>query len=228
MNQNLTGAGSRTQRGGSVPRVYSQFDVVGFRRNRDPAGALSNMFAMPAALAGIAAPSSEALYQALRFPELPDHQAAILAAPNAFLAKQAAYQRIGEQRTDWSAGRQVRVNCMRLALRAKLAHQENRPRLLAILAASRGRPIVEISVKDGVWGAIPDGHGKLIGLNMLGRLWMEIRERLAEDPLFPQHCDLAEIPDLYLLGRKIPYPYDFPTIAPVAVPGDCSHMNPFR
>lgn len=201
-------------------RVYDPAAIAGFLHNSDWAGPLSNMFPLPARVGDVEFDSAEALYQALRFPDLPAHQEAIRAAPDAFTAKRVAYQRIDAQRRDWKtpiAGHpHVSAGAMRLALRAKLAHPAGRAQLLALLAETGDRPLVEISPDDGIWGAIPQADGTLVGSNFVGRIWMEIRRHLAQDPDYPAGCTLAKIPDLLLFGQEVPYPYEFglPTPAP--------------
>ena len=52
----------------------------------------------------------------------------------------------------------------------------------AVLAATRGRPFVEVSTRDPWWGARPvaDRYG---GRNVLWRLWMELCQQLRDgDP----------------------------------------------
>jgi ribonuclease HI len=60
-------------------------------------------------------------------------------------------------------------------------------------------PIVELSYKDGFWGARPDS-GVLAGVNMLGRLWMALRElyrsgQLPDSPLEAKKPEEAPKPE---------------------------------
>ena len=48
---------------------------------------------------------------------------------------------------------------------------------LLLLAATGERPIVEVSTRDPWWGARPVAH-RYEGNNVLGRLWMELRQQL--------------------------------------------------
>lgn len=76
-------------------RTYDPKRVAAFLRVRDPFGAFSNMaIGSPMTLHGTAVPSSEALYQALRFPHPPDFQREILDQPAPILSKRHAYARI--------------------------------------------------------------------------------------------------------------------------------------
>src|SRR5262245_56196010 len=90
--------------------------VVVFKVNED-CGELSNMSnAFPLVVGGVRLGSSEALYQAMRFPHRPDWQQEILDAPHAMQAKMAA-KKEGRRRTgsrpDWE---QVQQEVMRWVL----------------------------------------------------------------------------------------------------------------
>jgi len=83
-----------------------------------PVGVLSNMSnKFPLTIGGVRVRSTEALYQALRFPHQPDWQQEILDAPHAMRAKMAAKKsrrRKLHSRTDWEA---IQVDVMRWCLR---------------------------------------------------------------------------------------------------------------
>lgn len=175
-------------------RTYRTDEACGFRFTRGEWAELSNFYPLPAPIP--AGPwlfnSSEALYQAAKFPAAPDVQAHIAAAPS---AREAAA--IGRDRTlpvdpAWS---EHRVNAMRWVLRRKI---ETLPELIGpVLDRTGDRAIVEISTRDPYWGAapttLPEGavwHGG----NVLGRLWMELRQhRRDDDPLLPADAWLARI-----------------------------------
>jgi type I restriction enzyme S subunit len=77
------------------------------------------------------------------------------------------------------------------------------------------RPIVEESRKDDFWGAkVVDNGDTLVGINVLGRLLMELREQVKQ-----QGCDAAldvappDIPQFLLLGRPIEVSLNSPTQA---------------
>ena len=73
-----------------------------------------------------------------------------------------------------------RVNAMRWVLRMK--REANAAAIDAALAATGERPIVEVSTRDPWWGARPAGDSYR-GANVLGRLWMELRQQLRDgDP----------------------------------------------
>ena len=78
---------------------------------------------------------------------------------------------------DWMA---QRVNAMRWVLRMK--REANAAGIDAALAATGERAIVEVSTRDPWWGAKPAGDSYR-GANVLGRLWMELRQQLSDgDP----------------------------------------------
>ena len=121
--------------------------------------------------------SSEALYQACRYPHQPKWQREIMDAPHAMRAKMAAKKegRRDETRPDWDA---VRVEIMRWCLQVKL--DQHFGEFYNLLRKSGDRAIVERSKRDRFWGAVLEKDGVLRGANRLGRLLMEIRDETVE------------------------------------------------
>ena len=66
---------------------------------------------------------------------------------------------------------------MRWVLRLK--REANQAEIDAVLAATGDRPIVEVSTRDPWWGAQPVAD-RYEGRNVLGRLWMELRQQLRD------------------------------------------------
>ena len=66
---------------------------------------------------------------------------------------------------------------MRWLLRKK--REANRVAIDAVLAETGDRPIVEVSTRDRWWGARPVAE-RYAGRNVLGRLWMELRQQLRD------------------------------------------------
>src|SRR3546814_19551993 len=95
--------------------------------------------------------SSEAQYQAMRYPAHPDVQEMIRAAPNAYAAKLVAYEHLDKTRADW---KDVNVQEMAYVVKRKLQSDG----FVAAMAATAGKPNFEISIRDAFWGAKP--HGK--------------------------------------------------------------------
>ena len=164
---------------------------------------LSNGF--PLTVAGIDLKSSEALYQACKYPHKAEWQREILDARHAMEAKMKARKdgRPKECRPDWEA---VKVQVMHWVLRVKLAQH---PRRIAALVRWSGTgPLVEQSRKDRFWGAVEESDGVFRGENMLGQLWTEFREDVrarftAGNEASLLKVDPPEVPDFKLLGTEI-------------------------
>jgi ribA/ribD-fused uncharacterized protein len=160
-------------------RTYRRAEVIIVHKTKDAFGGLSNMApGYPLKVNDVRILTAEALYQACRFPHLPDVQRKIIEQHSPMTAKMKSKSHRGDSRADWD---RVRFKVMRWCLRVKLAqHYEEFGRLLL---ATKQRSIVEFSRKDDYWGAkLADASGDtLIGQNVLGRLLMELRERLKGD-----------------------------------------------
>jgi ribA/ribD-fused uncharacterized protein len=120
-----------------------------FNESAQALGRLSNMApGFPLKVNGVLIRTSEALYQACRFPHLPKVQRLIIDEGSPMTAKMKSKSYRSQSRPDWDA---VRVRIMRWCLRVKLAqHWETFSRLLL---ATGDQPIVEDSRKDDFWGA---------------------------------------------------------------------------
>jgi type I restriction enzyme S subunit len=182
-----------------VVRSYLAGSAAVFCRTQGPFGALSNMArGFPISIGGLEIPSAEALYQALRFPHRADIQQLVLQAKNAWLAKQVARTHAVESRGDWNS---IRVRVMRWCLRLKTGHAPQR--FGAVLLSTGDRPIVELSDKDTFWGAARAGQ-RLVGVNALGRLLMEVREELRlRGPCAFQTVAAPSVSGLVLLGANV-------------------------
>lgn len=181
-------------------RAYEPASSVVFHKTGEKWGALSNMAPrFPLVVAGEEWLSSEALYQACRFPHLPDVQRLIREQNSPMLSKMKSKPYRSESRRDWEA---VRVKIMRWVLRVKLA--QNFDRFSNILDETGEFDIVEQSHRDRYWGAVPGEDGILRGENVLGRLLMELRIEL-------RHRDREEllvavapdVKDLVVLGQPV-------------------------
>ena len=160
----------------SQARNYDPFGAVTFRKTRERYGGLSNMATgFPLVVNGIHIPTSEALYQACRYPDRPDLQCLIIEQRSPMTAKMKAKRFISETRHDWDS---TRVTIMRWCLRVKLA--QNWDSFGSLLLSTANSPIVEDSRKDEFWGAKRVDDGNLRGINAMGRLLMELREELKQ------------------------------------------------
>lgn len=181
-------------------RSYLRREAVVFHKTKERWGELSNMASgFPLIVVGSVWPSSEALYQACRFPDLPDVQLLIAEQTSAMAAKMRSKPHRSATREDWP---RIRVRIMRWVLRVKLAQHMNA--FGNVLLATGDSSIVERSSKDRYWGAIESDDGTLEGENVLGRLLMELREELRTR----SHDELSivtppQIDHFLLLGRPV-------------------------
>jgi ribA/ribD-fused uncharacterized protein len=180
--------------------------VVIYKVSEEYGGLLNMSNDFPLQVNGLRVGSSEALYQASRFPHRPDWQKEILDAPHAMQAKMKAKKegrRKEHSRPDWE---QVQEAVMRWCLHVKLAHHLQR--FGDLLRWSSPRPIVERSRKDRFWGAVLEKDGVLRGENRLGLLLMKLREELLACRAAGQESRLLcveppQISDFLLLGQAI-------------------------
>ena len=182
-------------------RKYNRIDVVVFRKTHEAYGGLSNMAAgFPIILNGEKILSSEALYQSCRFPHKPDIQKMIIAQKSPMTAKMWSKSFLQETRKDWPL---IRVKVMRWCIQMKLA--QNFALFGRLLLSTEEKPIVEESIRDEFWGAKPFGNGTLVGMNVLGRLLMELRQQCKE--LLRKQSDFIvkppEISSFLFIGEKI-------------------------
>ncbi len=160
-------------------RIYRRDEACGFRFTREAWGEFSNFapLAAPIVAGPWTFPTSEHLYQAAKFSAAPEVQRRIAGAPT---AREAAGIGRGTgigMDPCWNA---QRVNAMRWVLRMK--REANPAAIDHALARTGERAIVEVSTRDPWWGAKPAGDSYR-GANVLGRLWMELRQQLrAGDP----------------------------------------------
>jgi ribA/ribD-fused uncharacterized protein len=181
-------------------RTYIKKEVIFFRTTTGEFGPLSNMAPdFPIFVMGIRIATAEALYQACRFPDAPDVQRVIVDQMSPMTAKMKSKKYRERTRKDWD---EVRVSVMRWCLRLKLS--QNWTRFGNVLEKTGQKPIVEESTKDSFWGGKPGHDGVLIGMNVLGRLLMELRDQYrdiqagrAESLKFPT------IPHFLFLGEPL-------------------------
>lgn len=181
-------------------RAYDRRSCVVFCKTNERFGGLSNMAGgYPLCVNGVRILTSEALYQACRFPLMPEVQRTIIEQRSPMTAKMKSKPHRRWSREDWD---NVRVSVMRWCLRVKLA--QNWDSFSALLASTGERLIVEESRRDAFWGAKPVGEHMLIGTDVLGRLLMEVRrDYLATGKGRLCVVEPLAIKDFLLYGRPI-------------------------
>jgi N-glycosidase YbiA len=144
-------------------------EVVEFYSVGDEYGDFSNFAGYPVVIRKKRWPTTEHYFQAQKFKDKKD-QEAIRRANSPMLAARMGRDRKRKLRRDWES---AKVNVMREAVLAKFTQYED---LRELLLSTGDAKIVEHTEKDGHWGDGGDGRGK----NMLGRVLMDVRERLRE------------------------------------------------
>lgn len=183
------------------PRQYVAEESAVFFKTKEKYGGLSNMASgFPLYVNGCQIKTSEALYQACRFPRNPEIQQMIISERSPMTAKMKSKPYRDLTRSDWI---HVRIKIMRWALRVKLC--QNWESFSLALLETGDRPIVEKKVrKIDFWGATEKDDGTLHGKNVLGRLLMELRDqaKLEGRDKF-KIVEPLSIPDFLLFGKPI-------------------------
>lgn len=143
---------------------------------RDEYGAFSNMSAHSIVLDGVTWPRAEQLFQALRFTPSHELRSILLAETNPMRAKMTVKARLDEAVVAPRSAQDVANMRMTIALK-----QAQHDAVTALLRKSAHRPIIEdVSRRPSesglFWGARYLGDDRWEGLNVLGTLWMELRE----------------------------------------------------
>jgi ribA/ribD-fused uncharacterized protein len=175
--------------------IYKKEDVCFFNKVREQWGGLSNMTNEYAVnVNGTLIKNTEALYQAARFPDYPEIQMEIIRGHSGMSSKMTSKKyRKTHTRADWD---EVAVDIMMYCLQLKL-YQNYMP-IRNILIETGNKDIVEKSHKDQMWGAV-EKDGLLIGNNILGKLWMNIRPEMDKYYTKPHH----DIPNFVFLGKFV-------------------------
>lgn len=180
-------------------RTYNKKEVITFSKTTGEFGGLSNMasgYSLFVNETNIA--NTEILYQTCRFPLFPKIQEEIISQANPMEAKEISRKYIQYSRQDWDV---VKFDVMRWCLQIKLL--QNFRKFSNLLLSTDDTPIVEFSMKDNVWGAIPVSKDLLKGKNALGRLLMEIRESYAKKMIEMDSVNPLNIPAFLLFDQPI-------------------------
>lgn len=148
---------------------------IGFNRNKDEYGWMSNMSPYHILFNPYTYRTSEALFQALRFSDN-EIQALIRAEKSPMDAKKVAKSRTSEMTVEMLSEKDV--HNMEMCLRLKLRQH---PELIDKLVATGDAIIFEdVTTRGDVgsnlfWGAMLV-EDELVGQNVLGKLWMKLRD----------------------------------------------------
>jgi len=178
-------------------RRYNKISSIVFRKTSEPFGGLSNMApGYPIFWNIIIVKSSEALYQALKFPDHIDIQRSILMQHSPMVAKWISRKNNIYARRDWEL---IKFRVMRLCIELKLIN--NWIEFGELLDSTGSRDIVEYTPERKVWGACDKGW-YYEGPNALGRLLMALREDfIIQQP--PHNVHVPSIPDLSIMGIDV-------------------------
>lgn len=176
-------------------RIYYKKEAITFKSTKGKYGELSNMAPnFPIIINGLSINNVELLYQALRYPHLPNVQEKILNHKSPISAKKFAREYIEQTRIDWNKNR---FKIMKFCIQLKYYY--NKESFGEILLNTKNRPIVEFTYEDKVWGATDEGE-YYEGTNALGRLLMELRENVRNNQF---SLEIPEIENFKLLDQEI-------------------------
>jgi ribA/ribD-fused uncharacterized protein len=180
--------------------TYSRAGSAVFNRTKEKWGEFSNMCAgFPLRVNGVDIRTSEALYQAMRFPDHPEVQQQIFDEPSPKGAKMKSKRHRKELgRQDWD---EIQMAVMWWCQTVKLA--QNFDNFGGVLFITGNKPIVEESANDMFWGAKDQGNGTLKGANVLGKLLMELRSRYLADRASLKVVEPPGIANFQLMGQDI-------------------------
>lgn len=178
-------------------RCYDKDKSIVFCKTRDPFGEFSNMCSdFELQINGTTFQSSEVLYQALKFGNRPDIQQLVIDTKNSMMSKKVSREYNDFVDEDWST---KRVLVMKFCIWVKT--MQHLDKMKEIFNESHGKSIVEFSSKDLFWGAnLVPGTQTYKGTNALGRLLMELREKMR--PVKEVHFVLTNI-EMKLLGKDL-------------------------
>ena len=152
--------------------IYDPLKCAVFFKTREKYGELSNMRnGLPLEWEDRVIYSSEALYQAHKFYPESGPFKEVISQKNSMISKMMAKEYRFEMRNDWA---EIKLDVMNYCLRLK--YYQHRELLDLVLDETLDLPIVEKSRKDRLWGAVNNYDGRLEGENILGNLWMIIRD----------------------------------------------------
>ena len=178
-------------------KKYNIKDCIVFQSPDDEFGVFSNNAeGFPLEINGIKTWGVETLYQAMKFPKYPEIQKIAIETSNPLtIEKQMKqYSKPPFIREDWE---KVKVAIMEWCIKIKhVQHLSKR----VLFSKTYGKPIVAVSAKDKFWDTVPlkKNPDFLVGMNVLGQIWMKIRKERFYELINP-----LEINDFTLYGKPI-------------------------
>ena len=156
--------------------------MISFTKVKLPYGWLGNMSPYPVEYEGKYYRTTEALFQCMRFEGYPEVQKIIMAQKSPMGAKMKAKKFRRELGVKINMGDEADLERMRICLRLKINQHNNLKEMLLLTGDSI---IIEDSSKRPnesglIWGAALI-DGEWVGKNVLGKLWMNLREELREE-----------------------------------------------
>lgn len=145
-------------------------EPIKFYATGDQYGEFSNFAAYPIQLNGKTWPTSEHYFQAMKFVGEPDEEE-IRSIASPMIAARMGRDRKRPLRRDWES---VKDDLMRAAVLAKFTQHSV---LRELLLSTGDAAIIEHTTNDKYWGDGGDGRGQ----NMLGRILVEVREKLQRE-----------------------------------------------
>jgi ribA/ribD-fused uncharacterized protein len=143
-------------------------DVIKFYCVNDEFGAFSNFAPYPIKLKGKTWQTSEHYFQAMKFEKAAD-QNAVRKAKTPMEAARIGRDRKRKLRRDWES---IKNHVMKEAVLSKFSQHQD---LAQLLISTGSAKLIEQTQNDAYWGDGGNGSGK----NMLGRILMEVREKIA-------------------------------------------------
>jgi ribA/ribD-fused uncharacterized protein len=151
--------------------IYPIDESCIFKKTKEQYGEFSNMAGgFPLVINDITILTSEALYQACKYPDYPEIQQKIIDQKSPMAAKQVQKQHKNLIRKDWE---DIKVTVMEWCVQVKFA--QHKEKMIQLLQSTQNKYIVEENRNDIFWGAKRDKY-YLHGNNVLGKLWMNLRE----------------------------------------------------
>lgn len=180
-------------------KKYKINECIVFKSNKDAFGELSNMaYGFNLTVNNLTIRTTEALYQACRFPYDPDIQSMLIEQKRSMAVKMKSRAYIKDKsRKDWE---EIRIVVMKWCLDLKLA--QNWEKFGKVLLKTGNHDIVENSNVDDFWGAKPNGEF-LIGANVLGKLLQQLRLQFYTNPHSFTQISPPNICNFLLLGKNI-------------------------